>query len=290
VVASIAAAVLAAFAESLAVRLDDNVRVPAAAALVLWAASVMTQDAWTASRPVLAERVVPAVLVNILTASLGWAARSVTVGGTAAGGLIGVVVFLGTGWAGWCLLLAAFLSAAATSRVGLAKKTMLGIAEAREGRRGAGNAIANTGLAALAAALAVTTPYGEAARLAFAAALVAGASDTVASEIGKAWGGGTHLVTTLERVPPGTPGAVSLAGTVAGLLSAVALALLAAGLGIIDAPAVPLVAAAATIAAFVESALAAAFEGPGVLDNDLLNLSNTASAAALVVLAHRAWP
>ena len=45
-------------------------------------------------------------------------------------------------------------------------------------------------------------------------------SDTVASEIGKAWGRRTWLVPTLRRVPPGTSGAISAQGTAAGLLGA----------------------------------------------------------------------
>ena len=44
------------------------------------------------------------------------------------------------------LLVATFLAAAVTSRLGVQRKTLLGIAEERGGRRGAGNAIANTGL------------------------------------------------------------------------------------------------------------------------------------------------
>ena len=55
------------------------------------------------------------------------------------------------------LLLVTFLAASATSRLGLRRKTLLGIAEERGGRRGAGNAIANTGIAAVAALLAVAT-------------------------------------------------------------------------------------------------------------------------------------
>ncbi len=289
VLAPTAAACLAGLAETLPVRLDDNLTVPAAAALVLWTASLVTPDAWAASRPDVVDRLVMAVLVNGAAAGMGWTGRAVTLGGASAGFLIGVVVFAATGWRGWLLLLAAFLSAAVTSRVGLARKTMLGIAEARGGRRGAANAVANTGLAALAAALAAATPYADAARVAFVAALVAGASDTVASEIGKARGGRTWLVTTLARVPPGTPGAVSLAGTLAGLISAALLAGLAAALDLVPWAAAPTIVAAATAAAFIESALAAAFEGPGVLDNDLLNLLNTAAGAGLAVLVFVAW-
>src|SRR5204863_7103940 len=119
----------------------------------------------------------------------------------------------------WALLLNAFLAAAVSSRLGLARKERLGIAEERGGRRGAGNAIANCGVAAAAAIAAVTTPYTAIALTALVAALTAGGSDTVASEIGKAWGRSTFLVTTLRPVTPGTSGAMSLEGTAAGVIA-----------------------------------------------------------------------
>ena len=110
-----------------------------------------------------------------------------------------------------------------TSRLGLRRKTLLGIAEERGGRRGAGNAIANTGVAAVAAVLAAITPHARAGALAFVAALTAGGSDTVASEIGKALGRRTFLVHTARARAAGTPGAMSLEGTAAGLVGALAL-------------------------------------------------------------------
>ena len=53
--------------------------------------------------------------------------------------------------------------------------------------------------------------------LAFAAAFATAAADTVSSEIGKAFGRRTFLITTLRPVPRGTDGAVSLEGTLAGV-------------------------------------------------------------------------
>ncbi|MEO8520366.1 MAG: hypothetical protein ABI603_03320 [Acidobacteriota bacterium] len=47
------------------------------------------------------------------------------------------------------------------------------------------------------------------------------------------------------------------------------------------------VVAGATIGAFAESALAASLEGPGILNNDVLNFLNTATAAASAVLIAR---
>lgn len=60
----------------------------------------------------------------------------------------------------------------------------------------------------------------------FVASFVSKFSDTVSSEVGKAYGKTTYLITTLKIVPRGTEGAVSLEGTAAG---AAAAALFAAG-------------------------------------------------------------
>jgi uncharacterized protein (TIGR00297 family) len=170
--------------------------------------------------------------------------------GAICGAAIGTIIAITAGWGGWGLLLATFMLAVVSSRLGLRKKTLLGIAEARGGRRGAGNAIANTGVAAAAAILGALTYAHDAGRVAFVAALAAGGSDTVASEIGKAWGRRTILVPTFAPVPPGTSGAVSAEGTAAGLIAALALAALGSAFGLVPFTMAPAIVVAATIGSF----------------------------------------
>jgi uncharacterized protein (TIGR00297 family) len=200
------------------------------------------------------------------------------------GAVIGVVIYAAGGWRAWVMLFATFLVAAIASRLGMKRKVLLGIEEEKGGRRGAGNAFANCGIATLAAVAAVTAPYHAAAWLAFVAALTAGGSDTVASEIGKAWGTSTFLVTSLGRVKPGTPGAMSLEGTTAGIVAAAALAIAGVLLGLITTAMVLAVVVGATAGSLVESLLGATLEGPGILNNDMLNFINTA-VAVVVALA-----
>jgi uncharacterized protein (TIGR00297 family) len=283
VVAPIVAAIAAALVETIPVRLDDNLTVPATAATVLWVASLIRPEPFAIARAGLVSTLPWAIGLNVLTAALGYAARSVSVSGAVAGAIVGMIIYAGGGAGAWGLLLATFMVASVTSRLGLKRKVLLGIAEERGGRRGAGNAIANCGVAAVAAIAAATTPYRYEALLALVAALTAGGSDTVASEIGKAWGRSTFLVTTLSRVKPGTPGAISLEGTAAGLVAAFALAALGVAFNLIPASATVLVVAAATAGAFVESALGATLEGAGILNNDMLNFINTAVAAAVAL-------
>ena len=130
---------------------------------------------------------------------------------------------------------------------------------------------------------AATTRFPAESLLALTAALTAGASDTVASEIGKAWGRTTVLATTLRPVPPGTPGAMSLEGTAAGVVAAAALGAAAAAMGLITATSILAVVVAATAGALIESALGATLEPARIVNNDVLNFINTAAAAAIAV-------
>jgi uncharacterized protein (TIGR00297 family) len=201
--------------------------------------------------------------------------------------VIGVAIFVSLGWRGWTLLLVTFVAASIASRTGIARKERLGIAESRGGRRGPGNAIANTGAAAIAALLAGLGVHPDAARLAFTAALATAGSDTIASEIGKAFGRRTLSITTLSRVPAGTPGAMSLEGTVAGILGAVALGAVAVPLGLVPAAALTAIVVGATAGALLESWLAATLEGPGILNNDVLNFINSVAGIAVALSVWR---
>jgi len=282
-IAPIVAALAAALVETIPIRLDDNLSVPATAGVVLWLASVMTGASVSSARDAVIAALPWALGVNGVMSYLGYRARTVSRSGAVGGALVGIIIYAAAGAAAWLLLFITFLAAAITSRLGLARKARLGIAEERGGRRGAGNAFANCGVAAIAAIAAVTTPHVATALLALAASLVAGASDTVASEIGKAWGRSTWLVTSFGRVPAGTPGAMSIEGTVAGLGAALALAGVAVVLGLIPASVILVVVAGATIGALVESVLGATLEGPGILNNDMLNFINTAIAAVVTL-------
>jgi uncharacterized protein (TIGR00297 family) len=281
--APLVAAIVAAAVETVPIRLDDNLSVTLTAAGTLWAASLVSQDLVVEMGSALPAALLIAVPANAAVAYAGHAAKTVSISGAIVGALIGTAIFASAGWQGWVLLLACFLCAAVTSRMGLQRKTLLGIAEERGGRRGAGNAIANTGVATIAALLAALSYGRDAGLIAMTAALVAGASDTIASEIGKAWGSRTWSLVPPRLARPGTSGAMSLEGTAAGLVGAAALGVFASGLGLVPSSALLPVVAGATIGALVESLLAANLEAPGILNNDALNFVNTAVAAYAAV-------
>ncbi|MBI3493644.1 MAG: DUF92 domain-containing protein [Acidobacteria bacterium] len=281
--APVAAAIAAALVETIPVRLDDNLSVPATAGAVLWLAGAMTSSSVAMSREIVGAALPWALGINGVMSWLGYRANTVSRSGAVGGALVGVIVFAGAGGRAWLLLFITFLAASIASRLGVKRKALLGITEERGGRRGAGNAVANCGVAAIAAIAAVTTPHAARAQLALVAGLVAGASDTVASEIGKAWGRSTWLVTSFGRVRPGTSGAISVEGTVAGLVAAFGLTAIAIALGLVPFSVTLAIVAGATSGAIVESVLGATLEGPGILNNDMLNFINTAIAAAVAI-------
>jgi uncharacterized protein (TIGR00297 family) len=283
--APLVAAAVAALVETIPIRLDDNISVPAAAASVMWVLSHVHADRIALFLQSATYSVVPATAVNLLVAWIGYRAGTVNVSGAVAGTIIGVIVVVSGGWGAWALLLVTFLAAAISSRLCLRRKTLLGIAEERGGRRGAGNAIANTGVAAVATLMSALTEAREPALVAFAAALTAGGSDTVASEIGKAWGRRTYVVPTFRMVPPGTSGAMSLEGTAAGLASACLLGAFAIAVGLVPVAALIPIVIGATIGSLCESLLGATLEAPGIVNNDVLNFLNTAIAAVSAVVA-----
>jgi len=125
IVAPLAAALVAAFVETIPVRLDDNISVPAAAAAVLWLASLMDRAAFDAARGAAIAALPWAIGINTLAAYLGYRAKTVSRAGAIAGALVGIVIYCGGGGGAWVLLFVTFLAASITSRLGLTRKVTL---------------------------------------------------------------------------------------------------------------------------------------------------------------------
>jgi uncharacterized protein (TIGR00297 family) len=124
--------------------------------------------------------------------------------------------------------------------------------------------------------------------LGYVASLSTKLADTFASEIGKAYGKTTFLITTLERVEPGTEGAISLEGTLASVVGGLALSLYGWAVGLIDGPtSVVLSTAASFVACNVESFLGATLQGKDNLrwiTNEVINFFNTFIGAAIAIV------
>lgn len=195
------------------------------------------------------------------------------------------------------------LTSLATS-LGRAKKEQLGTAEKRHGRS-TSQVAANLGVATLVSMFVVllwlsrigilplsfVRVHGISAvfwssTLPFSiglSALAESAADTVSSEIGQVLGGRPRMLTTLRTVEPGTDGAISPIGTLAGILTGAAVATagalsLSGGWEMFG-----IASAGAVFGLFFDSFLGATLERRGWLNNDAVNFLSTAGAAAFAL-------
>jgi uncharacterized protein (TIGR00297 family) len=208
--------------------------------------------------------------------------------------LLGVIIWGCVGWRAYAVTMAYFLIGSAVTKIGLAEKEAAGIAEARSGVRGPGNVWGSALVAALCALATLILrsstpePWANLAILGLVASLSTKLSDTTATEIGKAYGRRTFLITSLQPVPPGTEGAVSLEGTLAGIAGSLSLAAGAWLIQLISPLGIALCVVAALIATTVESLIGATVENklPG-LTHDVVNIINTLIGA--LVAAALGW-
>ncbi|MGB6743300.1 MAG: DUF92 domain-containing protein, partial [Terracidiphilus sp.] len=97
-------------------------------------------------------------------------------------------------------------------------------------------------------------------------------------------GGRPRMLTTLRAVEPGTDGAVSLAGTLAGMVAAVVVSALGAAALRGNAELFSVSCAGGVFGLFFDSLLGATFEQAGWLNNDAVNFLSTASAAGFALM------
>jgi uncharacterized protein (TIGR00297 family) len=202
-------------------------------------------------------------------------------------------------------ILAVSVLAFAATRVGRRKKEWVGMAEGRRGRS-ASQVAANLGMAALVLCAPIqlwivdhgwlnrtwfnqgwanrATPVPPALFAVALAALAEAAADTVSSEIGQVLGGRPRMITTFREAEPGSDGAISVAGSIAGILAGVAIA----GVGTWalngDWRMFALSSAGAVFGLFFDSLLGATLENLGWLNNDAVNFLSTAAAASFAVV------
>ncbi|MGH9325133.1 MAG: DUF92 domain-containing protein [Terriglobia bacterium] len=277
------AAVAGAFAESLPIRLDDNITVPLLTAGFIFCASLMTRAALGWHLPYLGVRIALAVGINAAFALVAWGLSQVTVSGAIAGFLLGVAVYMGFGYKSFLILLGFFVMGATATRLGYSRKVQRGVAENRRGARSWREATANVLAAAFFAILAITTPYQAAFLTALVAALAEAAGDTVASEIGKWVSMQAYLVTTLKAVPAGEDGGISVAGTAAGFAASALLVATAYGLGLSKGWGVLAALLAAFAGNLADSFVGATLERSGLMTNAAVNFVGTSLAGALVL-------
>ena len=233
------------------------------------------------------------------------------------GWLLGVIIWGCLGWQGYAVVMFYFLVGSGVTRIGKAQKEAEGIAEKRSGARGPEN-VWGSALTATLCAVGVLAfsilgktgdilgktgdILGETGKmpvpqsvislllLGYAASFCTKLSDTCASEIGKAYGKRTFLITTLQPVPRGTEGAVSLEGTIAGIVGSILMALVSSAVGLIDLTGIVFCVIAAFIATNIESVIGATVQSKFEwLTNEVVNFFNTLIGAIAAIVLASAW-
>ncbi|MFN8176965.1 MAG: DUF92 domain-containing protein [bacterium] len=283
------AALLAAAAETLPWRLDDNARIGLASAAALAAAASVDPGRVSAALAAAAARLPLAALVSGAAGLAALVLGAVDVSGFAAGTVLGILLWSFAGVGAFASLAVFVGVATAATRLGRGRKERLRVAQASGGRRGAPHALANVGLAAALAPLSLLASSGGVLRLALAAALATAAFDTTATEIGQATSQWAWQPRTWRRVPAGTPGAVSAAGTVAGVVAAALVALAAMATGLVSPRAPGILVVSAGVGALTESFLASSSTARELLDGHGWNALNTSVGASVAALLAHVW-
>ncbi|MDJ0718858.1 MAG: TIGR00297 family protein [Prochloraceae cyanobacterium] len=206
--------------------------------------------------------------------------------------ILGIIIWGTLGWQGYTIVMFYFLVGSAVTRIGMEQKEAEGIAEKRSGARGPENVWGSALTASICAVgtLFVEQPIEKLLLLGYAANFATKLSDTTASEVGKAYGKRTFLITTLQPVPRGTEGAISLEGTVAGIVASIAIALLSWSVGTIDLLGVIWCVIAAFVATNLESVIGATLQSKlDWMTNEIVNFINTLIGAIVAILLALAW-
>ena len=209
--------------------------------------------------------------------------------------VLGVLVWGCLGWPGYTVVMFYFLVGSGATRIGMAEKEAAGIAEKRSGARGPENVWGSAAVGTLCAlGIGWLSALGDGPEvskwisllaLGYVASFSTKLSDTCASEIGKAYGKRTFVITTLKPAPPGTEGAVSLEGTLAGLIASGVIALVGWAVGLINGLGILICLIAAFIATNLESVIGSTLQNQFAwLTNEWVNVINTLIGAIAAIL------
>lgn len=221
-----------------------------------------------------------------------WLLGTAAVTGMLTGVIMALLAIVLGGLAWFAVLLAFFGIGGLSSKYRYEEKRAFGVAEANRGARGSRNVLGNATVAML-ALLGYAAAYSGIIAInpivflfGFVGSLAAALGDTLSSEIGVLCGP-PRLITTFERVEPGTDGGVTIEGvlvgvTGAGIIAVVSMVLF--GFGIL---AGLIILAAGVLGMFADSILGATLEGR-LIGNQAVNFLATLVGgllAATTVLA-----
>lgn len=233
------------------------------------------------------EGIVLALGVTVALGYVSYALGTASIAGMLTGVLLGLLTIV-LGGVGWFVVLIAFYAVGGlAAKFRFEEKAARGVAQENQGARGTGNVLANSAVALAAVVGYAATHHVDVPAFvfayAFAGAVATAMADTLSSEIGGLFDE-PRLVTTFERVEPGTDGAVTFQGELAGIGGALLIGLLAAAGMPLGAPLVGggVVVFAGFAGMTADSLLGALVEGDRI-GNQQVNFLATLSGALVAV-------
>jgi uncharacterized protein (TIGR00297 family) len=229
----------------------------------------------------LASQLLSALLVTAAFAAIAYTLGMISRSGALGGLLVGTTIYASLGPRGFAVLALFVIGGSLLTQLGYPGKQRTGTAQEHGGRRGARNALANCAVPTICAILAAATG-SEPLTAAFVASVGAAFADTAESEMGQLFSRTPRLISTLRKVQPGTDGAVSLPGSIAGVAAAGLAAVLGLTLGMLETPtSALLVTVAAFLGTIADSLIGALLPRAG---NELTNVLCTLVAALLALI------
>lgn len=174
-----------------------------------------------------------ALAITVPLGAVAYLSGTASTAGMVSGILLGFVTIVIAGPSWFALLMAFFALGGLATKYRYEEKAIRGVAEDDDGARGTSNVFGNSLVAMGAVVVYAATPTvgfldPTWLAVAFSGAVATALADTFSSEFGSLYDH-PRLITTLEPVPPGTNGGVTLEGALAGGVGAAVVA----GLGVL---------------------------------------------------------
>lgn len=258
-----------AFFRSITTVVDENMSIIMGSAMAMWL--FYSLHYWVETPYLLF-----AVALTLVIGYIVYEARIMDITGVMSGAIMGILVITFTDIRWFMILMVFFTLGGIFTRYKYEYKKSLDIAQI--GMRNYSNVLGN-GLVALAAAICSKVYNDPIFLVAFLGAVATATADTLATEIGETYKKPAFLITTLEPVPHGTSGGVSMLGELSALLASVCIGIIAILMGMIANSVMMVVVASVLIGGFIatniDSVLGATLENKGILTNSTVNLFAT---------------
>lgn len=214
--------------------------------------------------------------------------KKLTVTAAFSGGFLGMVIFWGAGFTGLALLATFFMLGSVATVWKLTTKKQVGLAESRNGKRDAGQVIANAGVAAILVLFSkCCANITDMVQLMIASGFSAATADTLSSELGNIYGKRYYHILSFRKMQRGANGAVSLQGSIAGIGGSTIIALVYAwGAGWYTQHFLIII-IAGTVGNIADSVLGLTLENRRLLTNNMVNFLNTAVGAITAWILYR---